>query len=255
MTESSDHNVIFAAWLSKIIEESKFTYSEIAREASCDPRTVKDIASNAIKTPSEEMKNKIHQAIERLSSSKTEQYPKIETVSTNADDFSDWLNQEIIRKGISKNQLAKNAGCHPTTITNIISGRIQTPSKDMISKISNALNIQVPENVTDKVNQSSTFDGKTNIWTDFNPFDIESVPKQPGVYALFGPTDVVLYVGQSKNVNGRIKQHSEKKWFIPEVIDTGLCFFEEDKILRNNLEKILITFLKSNAWLNKSGRY
>jgi transcriptional regulator with XRE-family HTH domain len=255
MAESGEHNVIFGAWLSKIIEENNFSYSEIAREASCHPRTVKDIASNAIKSPSEEMKNKIHEAIERLNSSKTEQYPRMEPVSTNANNFSKWLNQEIISKGISKNQLAKNAGCHPTTISNIISGRIQTPSKDMIGKISSALDTQVPENVTNQVKKSSAFDGKTDIWTDFNPFDIESVPKQPGVYALFGPTDVVLYVGQSKNVNGRIKQHSEKKWFIPEVIDTGLCFFEEDKNLRNNLEKILITFLKSNAWLNKSGRY
>ena len=156
---------------------------------------------------------------------------------------------------MSQKTLATKTGCGYSTVGAIISGRIQTPSVEMMARLQKTLGQQAPAQVKGAAETASSLDGKPDIFTDFNPFDDASVPATAGVYVLYGPTDVVLYVGQSKNVRDRIAQHREKKWFISQVIDTGMCFYAEDKKERLRLETILIKMLKSNAWLNKSKRH
>ena len=169
--------------------------------------------------------------------------------------FGAWLRSEIEAQNLTYNRLATLAGCHETTVGAIVRGRIPTPSVQMMKKLQDALDQQAPAQVKGAAETASSLDGKPDIFTDFNPFDDASVPATAGVYVLYGPTDVVLYVGQSKNVRKRIAQHREKKWFISQVIDTGMCFYAEDEKERLRLETILIKMLKSNAWLNKSKRH
>jgi transcriptional regulator with XRE-family HTH domain len=124
--------------------------------------------------------------------------------------FGAWLKSEIKAQNLTYKRLATMAGCHHTTIGAIVRGRIPTPSVAMMTRLQNALGQETSAAVKQNVETSSSFEGKAEIFTDFNPFDDESIPDTAGVYVLYGPTDVVLYVGQSKNVRKRIAQHREK---------------------------------------------
>ena len=104
-------------------------------------------------------------------------------------------------------------------------------------------------------NLLSSLQSSGGDFIEFNPFDDFSVPSEPGVYVLYGPTDSVLYVGKSNNARTRIRTHREKKWFVEPIVNSGMFFLAESDDERDKLERILIKFLRSNAWLNKVGRY
>ena len=168
--------------------------------------------------------------------------------ATKASSFGRWLEVKMEVKGMSASALAVKAGCNPGTIRNIITGRIKTPSDDMMGRLTDAIEESVPLEIQTEIEEESDFVG-------FNPFDDSSVPRKPGVYVLYGPTDAVIYVGKSNNAQGRIRNHREKKWFVEGMVTSGLFFYADDDAERDKLERILITFLKSNAWMNKVGRY
>ena len=171
-----------------------------------------------------------------------------------ASKFGQWLEAKMEVKGLNASSLARKAYCDPGTIRNIVSGKIKTPSKEMISKITNAINEMLPEEIQNDIEIDSEIDSSRYI-IDFNPFDDSSVPSQAGVYVLYGPTDAVLYIGKSKNAQKRVRNHREKKWFVEAMVASGMFFSAEDDDERDRLERILIRFLKSKAWLNKVGRF
>ena len=168
--------------------------------------------------------------------------------------FGSWLGDSMSKKSMNASQVARLTECHPDTVRNIVSGKIKTPSTQMIDRISKAISETVPVNVRKEIDTQSMIDVPGDF-IDFNPFDDSSVPDQAGVYVLYGPTDSVLYVGKSKNARTRIRSHREKKWFVEQIVNSGMFFIAEDDDERDKLERILIKFLRSNAWLNKVGRY
>ena len=170
-------------------------------------------------------------------------------------DFSAWLGLQMEAKSLTAQQLAKIVGCHPTTVSSILARRIENPSNEMMAKIRLALNEEVPASIVRELHELKSFADKEDVWDDFNPHDHDSIPNKPGVYALFSPTDAVMYVGMAKNVRSRISNHRDKKWFLPEIIEYGMLFYSDDENERKKIEDILIKFLRTRAWLNKSGRY
>ena len=168
--------------------------------------------------------------------------------------FGSWLDNIMKQKSMNASQVARLALCDPGTVRNIVSGKIKTPSANMIERISVAISETVPVHVQQEIDTDSMVDVPDEL-IDFNPFDDSSVPDKAGVYVLYGPTDSVLYVGKSKNARTRIRSHREKKWFVEQIVNSGMFFIAEDDHERDKLERILIKFLRSNAWLNKVGRY
>ena len=53
--------------------------------------------------------------------------------------FGQKLEAAMVAKGMNASQVATLAGCNPSTVRNIISGRIKTPSVEMSEKISSVL--------------------------------------------------------------------------------------------------------------------
>lgn len=168
--------------------------------------------------------------------------------------FGSWLGDSMSQKSMSASQVARLAECDPGTVRNIVSGKIKTPSTQMIERISKAISETIPVDVLKEINAESMIDVPGDF-IEFNPFDDSSVPERGGVYVLYGPTDSVLYVGKSKNARTRIRSHREKKWFVEPIVKFGMFFNAEEDDERDKLERILIKFLRSNAWLNKVGRF
>jgi transcriptional regulator with XRE-family HTH domain len=253
MGKGGGYNLAFGAWLTSELENVGLSGYALAKHAGCDPKTVSMICKGEIKNPSETMMERLRTSIDEIKSGITNQISDKD--KTDAIDFSEWLRLQMEAKSLNRNQLAKLAGCHHTTLTAILNRRIENPSNEMMEKLRNALDEEIPQKVADIIKKKKIFENKQDVWDDFNPHDHDSIPNKPGVYALFSPTNVVMYVGKAQNVRSRIASHREKKWFLEDIIEYGMLFYSDDPDDRTRIEDILIKFLRSNAWLNKAGRY
>lgn len=252
MGNSGGYNLAFGAWLRSELEVLGISGYALSKHAGCNPRTVTMICKGEIKNPSEQMMEKLRVAIDQIKSGISSHEEEVEE---NDFDFAEWLTFQMEAKSLSGTQLSKLAGCHNTTISAILNRRIENPSNEMMEKIRTALQEEIPLVVTNDLNEKKKFDNKQDVWDDFNPHDHDSIPNKPGVYALFSPTNIVLYVGKAQNVRSRIASHREKKWFLQDIIEYGMLFYSDNENERKKIEDILIKFLRTNAWLNKAGRY
>lgn len=252
MATDGEFNLAFGAWLQSQIDELDITGYALSKRAECNPRTISMICRGEIKSPSEQMMNRLRDAVDEIRAGQPE---KKQEGTTPILDFSAWLGLQMEAKSLNNQRLAKLVGCHPTTVSSILDGRIENPSNEMMTKIRMALNEEVPASIVQELHERKTFANKDDVWNDFNPHDHGSIPNKPGVYALFSPTDAVMYVGKAQNVRSRISNHRDKKWFLPEIIKYGMLFHSDDDNERKKIEDILIKFLRTRAWLNKSGRY
>ena len=81
--------------------------------------------------------------------------------------------------------------------------------------------------------------------TDFSYQALKFVPAKPGCYALTSYSEDVLYIGLSKNLSIRIRQHLDnpKKH---EVTELGKSYFVHLIILENENEAYKV----ERGWLN-----
>lgn len=86
---------------------------------------------------------------------------------------------------------------------------------------------------------------------DFDPHSDADRPTSAGVYVLYDISDRPIYVGRSQNIARRIREHDDKFWFKRPIVNHASYIEIPDKTLRDQVEQILIKFLKSNAVINK----
>jgi len=87
---------------------------------------------------------------------------------------------------------------------------------------------------------------------DFDPYDHGQIPEKAGVYVFYDISQRPIYVGQAINIASRIREHNEKFWFKRPIVELGAYIEIKDKTLRNQVETVLIQFLKNNAVINKN---
>lgn len=227
------NNQKFGEWLRKIAEKNELTKSSIAKEAGLSLTAISHYMAgrNQAKPENEE---KIRAAIAILT-------PQEEVA------FGQWLRDTRIKKNISVQELSEKSKISTPALYNIENGKTQNPNLKTRQKIEAALgegaDIPVEEKENDIQNLGSL--------EGFDPYEINLIPTSPGVYVLYDISERPIYVGRSKNINKRIKQHSNSFWFKRPIISTGSYIVIKDDVLRNQIEEILIKFLKSNAVINK----
>ncbi len=161
-----------------------------------------------------------------------------------------WLARTRNQKQLSVTELAEKAGLSYPTVYNVESGRSPNPHQATIEKLEKALGVQVPEDASREAKSDATIEGIGEL-VDFDPYDEEYLPKLPGIYVLYDISDRPIYVGEGESIKKRITDHEEKFWFKPPIVEKGSYLIIKDKSLREQIEKVLIKFLKSNAVLNK----
>lgn len=161
-----------------------------------------------------------------------------------------WLVKARNKKGLSAIELAEKAGLTFPTIYNIESGRSPNPHQSTVEKLEKALGEVVPEDTSQEAKSEATIEGIGQL-VDFDPYAEEYLPKQPGIYVLYDISERPIYVGEGESIKKRILDHGEKFWFKPPIVEKGSFLVIKEKALREQMEKVLIKFLKSNAVLNK----
>lgn len=98
--------------------------------------------------------------------------------------------------------------------------------------------------------EGATIEG-VGRFINFDPYDGKRLPDRPGVYVFYDISDRPIYVGEAQSIAHRIRQHHERFWFKPPIVQTASYVQIADVKLRKQIEAILIKFLKRNAVLNK----
>lgn len=163
-----------------------------------------------------------------------------------------WLQTKRIGKNLTVQSLAEQAKIPASTIYALESGRITNPQRKTIAKLENALQEKIGENITDETSRYAVIEGMGNL-IGFDPHDQEQYPTCAGVYVFYDISDRPIYVGQSSNIQKRIKQHFDRFWFKAPIVSAGSFIQIDNKELRSSIEGLLIKFLKSNAVLNTRG--
>lgn len=164
--------------------------------------------------------------------------------------LSAWLTRARLTKNMSVPELAEAAGLSAPAIYNIESGRISNPRDETIRKLERALGSTLSAETKEEIREEATIEG-LGEFVEFDPHDDGDLPSAPGIYMLYDISQRPIYVGQGSDIKNRIRSHQEKFWFKPPIVETAAYVKIEKANLREQVEKLLIRFLKSNAVINK----
>lgn len=164
--------------------------------------------------------------------------------------YGRWLNETRVKKGLSITRLAEESGVGYATIANVESGRTQNPRAEARDRLATALGVTEPAAVTAATEEAAEVEG-VGQFVDFDPHEVASRPKDPGIYVFYDVSDRPIYVGESDAISRRIRSHEEKFWFKRPIVERASYIKIADPELRRQIERILIRFLKSNAVLNR----
>jgi len=161
-----------------------------------------------------------------------------------------WLNKSRLKASLSVPDLASKSGLSIVSIYNIESGKSQNPQKTTIEKLEKALGQRLSTEAKKDAKEESTIEG-VGEWYNFNPNSEVEWPDVAGIYVLYDISERPIYVGQGQKISSRLKEHHQKFWFRAPIVQNGAYVGVDNKTLREQIEKVLIKFLKSNAVLNQ----
>ena len=170
--------------------------------------------------------------------------------TADASPLAAWLSKHRMERGWSIPELAHNARLTPPAVYRIESGVTRNLRAVTRKKLETALGISVSRDIADEVAKDAEVKGLGSL-EDFDPHDDDERPREPGIYVFYDISKRPIYVGEGKNVRKRIRDHEDKFWFKQPIVETASWIKVEDNVLRNQIETLLIKFLKSNAVINK----
>jgi transcriptional regulator with XRE-family HTH domain len=159
-----------------------------------------------------------------------------------------WLSRSLAKKDLTAGELAVKAGVSVQTVSNILSSRAQNPHPRTIAALEKALGDDFESK--DDAQKASEIAGVGEL-IDFNPYDPKEIPTKAGVYVLYDISQRPIYVGKSSKIASRLNDHSDRFWFKRLLVETGAYIEIQDSKLRDQIETVLIQFLKNNAVINK----
>ncbi len=149
---------------------------------------------------------------------------------------------------MTANELAKKSGISAPTIYNLLNGGAQNPQQRTLKRLESALSEKF-EREGDGANKEVPGIGEL---VDFNPHDRADHPNKPGVYVFYDISGRPISVGKATDISSRVNDHKDKFWFKQPIVETAAYIEIGDKKLRDQVETVLIQFLKKNAVINRN---
>ncbi len=160
-----------------------------------------------------------------------------------------WLARALSKKNLTANELSRKSGVSAPTIYNLLNGGAQNPQQRTLRRLEAALGESFER--TEQEKESFEVRGIGEL-IDFNPHDPTDKPNKPGVYVFYDISGRPIYVGKATNIAERVDDHKEKFWFKQPIVQSAAYIEIKDKTLRDQVETVLIQFLKNNAVINKN---
>jgi transcriptional regulator with XRE-family HTH domain len=164
--------------------------------------------------------------------------------------FAAWLRATRMQKKMTPEALAELSKMTKYSLGCLERAQDQ-PTPGIIRRLEDALGTKYPApQLTPADSNSSPIAGVGNL-KDFDPHIVDERPLCAGIYVLYDISERPIYVGESKNIRQRLKQHEEKFWFKRPLVEFAAYIEVENDAMRKGIEQILINFLRSNAVLNR----
>lgn len=165
--------------------------------------------------------------------------------------FGQWLTRTREAKGLTRRELSRQSGVSEPQIWNIETGQTNNPRRPTREKLQTALGEDAPGETVEATERSAQIQD-VGALTDFDPHDETDLPTDAGVYVLYDISERPIYVGESDNIRGRIRNgHWDRFWYKQPIVETAAFVPIEDQRLRRQVEATMIRFLKSNAVVNQ----
>ena len=161
-----------------------------------------------------------------------------------------WLTRTRLSRDMSVAELAYQSGVSMPGIYNIEAGRTPNPRQQTLNDLQDALDEFVPEDALEETRDDATIEGLGEL-SDFDPYEDDERPTVSGIYVLYDISERAIYVGQGSNIKNRIRDHEDRFWFKPPIVETASFVQIDEADLRKKAEALLIRFMKSNAVINK----
>jgi hypothetical protein len=158
--------------------------------------------------------------------------------------------QTRLLDGITQVGLSLNAGVPIPGSYDVETGGTLNPLCERIDSFKSELSIHLPHDAGNEIKHEANV-GVIGELLDFDPHDPDEHPTVGGIYVFYDISERPLYVGQGKAIDKRIRDHNDKFWFRPPIVQTASYVQIDDRRLRERVEAVLIKFLKSNAVINK----
>ncbi len=159
-----------------------------------------------------------------------------------------WLSRALAKSDLTVGELAAKADVSVPTIYNILNGRAQNPQPRTMAALESALGVHYESNK--EATKQADVAGIGEL-IDFNPYDQKELPNKPGVYVLYDISQRPIYVGKASKIVVRLNDHSSRFWYKRPLVETGAYIEIQNPLLRDQIETVLIQFLKNNAVINK----
>lgn len=159
-----------------------------------------------------------------------------------------WQRSSRQEQGLSLSLLAERAKISEHQLGAIERGQ-HTPARDALQRIETALGSPAPSHLAERSPEAVALN--IGALEDFDPHMVEARPVCAGIYVFYDISERPIYVGESKNIRQRIRQHEEKFWFKRPLVEYAAYVRIDDDTMRIAIERILINFLRSNAVLNR----
>lgn len=163
--------------------------------------------------------------------------------------FGHWLRGARQSAGMTVSELANAAGVSKPAIYGIENGRINNPQRATRERLEKALHVEAPQRIVDEAQRQQQVKGLGSL-VDFEPYNKADWPICRGVYVLYDVSQRPIYVGKGK-ISTRLAAHQDKFWFKRPIVEYGSYIEVEDDALCDQLEQVLIKFLKSNKVINR----
>ena len=166
--------------------------------------------------------------------------------------LSNWLRHAMEEKSMTVKDLVERTGLSRTPIDSILNGKDSNPRVRTKEKLQEALGIQIDQDIEAEIKRDADLgvDG-VGAFTDFDPYDWNDVPRVPGIYVFYDISDRPIYVGMGSSIYNRCRDHEQKFWYKSPVVYKASYVEVPDRTLREQIERVMIRFMKSNAVINK----
>jgi transcriptional regulator with XRE-family HTH domain len=173
-----------------------------------------------------------------------------DNTGTEASPFGEWLVRARNRLGVTRRELSTRSGLREPHIWKIEVGKIRNPRPETRKRLEQALGEAAPLETVQLTEEDAVIPNVGTL-TDFDPHDDTSLPAEPGIYVFYDVSERPIYVGESGDISRRIREHFDKFWFKPPVVESAAYVRIQDRELRRQVEATMISFLKSNAVINR----
>lgn len=175
----------------------------------------------------------------------------LKDTSTKGIDFGEWITERRTKLGMSRQALADKAGVSYLTLYFIETGQTESPRKSTIDAIKKVLG-ELPKDVQTEVAESA--EGGFGEYQ--GPFPIkeweQNIDKDtPGVYIFYDILKRPVYIGESKDIQRRIRQHDDQFWFKSPMVHSISYLVVKDEKVRAQLEAAMIKLVGENAIFNQ----